>query len=144
VKLNEIDKILLTKEDIKNKINLDELRDTITKKVEEYEDNLEDEFTKAYGEDNIKTLYNSTDKFNKLIRIYNSCESRIEKIVVGFMFSLAGMFVLFESPMINDWQVILMTMIAIVGGLYLLVTGINQYITRRKIKKNFKEVGIRI
>jgi hypothetical protein len=37
-----------------------------------------------------------------------------------------------------------MTMIAIVGGLYLLVTGINQYITRRKIKKNFKEVGIRI
>lgn len=142
MKLKQINKMLLTKEDIDNKNKLEKQVDEIFEKVKEYKKKLMDENVKNQDKNTLERLYKSSDKYNELIRTYKNCESCVEKIFCGFMFSLAGMFVLFESPIINEWQIMLSTIIAIVGGLYFLVTGVKQYIIRRKIKKNFKDLGL--
>jgi hypothetical protein len=144
MKLKELNKMLLAKEDMDYKNKLEKQVDEMFEKVKEYKKKLMDENIASQDKNTLERLYKSSDKYNELIRTYNNCEECIPKIVIGFMFSLAGIFVLFESPMIGEWQIMLSTIVAIFGGLYFLVTGIKQCIIKSKIKKNFKELGIEL
>jgi hypothetical protein len=144
MKLKEIDKMLLTKEDMANRDKLDKRLDEMLEKVEEYKSKIMKEYAEKEDVNAFKTLHNSTDKYNKLIRTYNSYDKCNEAIILGIVCGFMGMFTLLNSPLIGELKPTLIMISVTIFGVVFSINGFKQKLIKSKIKKNFKELGIEL
>lgn len=144
MKLKEINKILLTKEDMVNKDKLDKRLDEMLGKIEEYKSKIMKEYAEKEDVNTFKTLYNSTDRYNELIRIYKRYDKCIEALLFGLSASFTGIFSFINSPLIGQLEPTAIISIVTIFGLISTYTGFKHLLIRRNIKKNFKELGIKL
>lgn len=130
---------LLTKTDIENIKEYNECCDAINILAEAEMERIEEDIFKLSESDgfNRDDMNNSNYTLNRLKYEYASNDKGFELLIMGIIFSPMGL--LYNSAISNKWLAL------VVGtfGMWSLITGIKQINIRRKIKNNFKEMGVK-